>query len=83
MTETITELMQMPSDVSELFKSLLECFAVLMYDRTSDTMVVNETRKLFLTQKSRALENIPSTKAVAILSQPCQLYAKLSSSMSI
>lgn len=63
MTEAFNELMQMQGDVSELSKSLLERFVVLMYDRTSDIMEVNEARKQLFTQKSRALENIPPTKA--------------------
>ena len=62
MTEVLSELMQMPGDVSELSKSLLECFVVLMYNRTSDTMEVNEARTV-LPQESRALEEIPPTKA--------------------
>lgn len=53
----------MSGDVSEVSKSPLECFVVLMYDRMSDTMEVNEARKQLFTQKSRALENIPPTKA--------------------
>ena len=53
----------MQSNVSELSKSQLERFVVLMYDRTSETTEVNEARKQLFTQKSRALENMPPTKA--------------------
>ncbi|KAG0701433.1 hypothetical protein GWK47_025308 [Chionoecetes opilio] len=53
----------MPSDVSEESMSLLERFVVLMYDRTSDTMEVNDARKQLFAHKSRALENIPPTQA--------------------
>ncbi|KAG0696019.1 hypothetical protein GWK47_026672 [Chionoecetes opilio] len=43
--------------------SLLERFVVLMYDRTSDTMEVNDARKQLFAHKSRALENIAPTQA--------------------
>jgi hypothetical protein len=36
---------------------------VLMYNRTSENMEVNEARKKLFTQKSRTSENIPPTKA--------------------
>ncbi|KAG0720473.1 hypothetical protein GWK47_048455 [Chionoecetes opilio] len=53
----------MPSDVSEESMSLLERFVVLMYDRTSGPMEVNDARKQLFAHKSRALENIPPTQA--------------------
>ncbi|KAL7373698.1 hypothetical protein ABVT39_012891 [Epinephelus coioides] len=62
-TEAFNELLQIQGDVSELSKSQLERFVVLMYDRTSETTEVNEARKQLFTQKSRALENMPPTKA--------------------
>lgn len=55
-----SELKGMPSDVSEKAMSLLERFVVLMYDRTSDVMEVNEANKNnFL----RTMESIPPTQA--------------------
>ncbi|KAG0724688.1 hypothetical protein GWK47_040075 [Chionoecetes opilio] len=42
---------------------MLERFVVLMYDRTSDTMEVNDARKQLFAHKSRALKNIPPTQA--------------------
>jgi len=62
-TEAFEELSRVPGAVSELSMSLVERFVVLMYDRTSDTMEVNEARKQLFTQKSRTLENIPPTQA--------------------
>ena len=41
----------------------LERFVVLMYDRTSECLEVNEARKQLFKQKSRTLETIPTTKA--------------------
>ena len=37
---------------------------VLLYDRTSDIMNVNDSRKYLFTQKSRSLENLPPTQEV-------------------
>ena len=53
----------MPSEVSEESMSLLERFVVLMYDRTSGIMEVNEARKQLFAHKGRTLENIPPTQA--------------------
>ena len=41
----------------------LERFVVLMYDRTSGCLEVNEARKQLFIQKPRTLETIPPTKA--------------------
>jgi len=37
---------------------------VLLYDRVSDIMTVNDSRKHFFTQKTRSLENLPPTREV-------------------
>lgn len=42
---------------------LLDRFAVLMYDGTSESTEENDSRKKLITLKSRTLENIPSTRA--------------------
>ena len=62
-TDAFIELESMPSEVSEESMSLLERFVVLMYDRTSDIMEVNEARKQLFAHKGRTLENIPRTQA--------------------
>ena len=41
----------------------LKRFVVLMYDRTSECLEVNEARKQLFIQKSRTLETIPPAKA--------------------
>ena len=61
--DAFSELLCMPSEVSEGSMLLLERFVVLMYDRTSESMDVNDARKQLFTQKSRTLENIPPTQA--------------------
>ena len=62
-TSAFNELLSMPSEVSEGSMLLLERFVVLMYDRTSESMEVNEARKQLFSQKSRTLDNIPPTQA--------------------
>ena len=53
----------MADNIGEESMVLLERFVVLMYDRTSDIIEVNEARKYLFTQKSRSIENIPPTQA--------------------
>ena len=50
-------------DINESAMSLLERFVVLIYNRTSDLVSVNDARRWLFTQKSRLLENIPPTQA--------------------
>jgi len=56
-------LLLMEDDISQSSMSLLERFVVLLYDRTSDLVKVNDARKWLFTQRSRSLENIPPTQA--------------------
>ena len=49
-------------DMSEATMALLEQFVVLLYDRTSDIMNVNDARKQLFTQKTRSLENLPPSQ---------------------
>ena len=46
--------------------SILEHFVVLLYDRTSSTIQVNEARKQIFTQKGRSIDSIPPTQAALI-----------------
>ncbi len=41
-------------------------FFVFLYDRTSGRYIVDEARKQFFTENSRALDNIPPTKTALI-----------------
>ena len=53
-------------EIGDSVLSVLERFVVLLYDRTSDQMGVNEARKNLFTQKSRSLENLPPTLAALV-----------------
>ena len=60
------DLILVENDISESSLLLLERFVVLLYDRTSDLMGVNDARKWLFTERSRSLENIPPTQAALI-----------------
>lgn len=50
----------MKDNISQTSMSLL---VVLLYDRTSELVKVNDARKWLFTQRSRSLESIPPTQA--------------------
>ena len=56
----------MVDDVSDPVMPVLERFVVLLYNRTSDQVSVNNARKLLFTQKSCSLENLPPTQAALV-----------------
>ena len=56
----------MVDDVSDPVMSVVERFVVLLYDRTSDQVSVNNARKLLFTQTSRSLDNLPPTQAALL-----------------
>ena len=62
-TEAFESLLLMEEEISETVMSVLERYVVLLYDRTSDLVQVNDARKQLFAQKSRSLENIPPTYA--------------------
>ena len=53
---------------------ILERFIVLLYDRTSPKMKVNEARRMLFTQKGRSLELIPPTRAALVQHVKRALY---------
>ena len=67
--KSLEDLLLMQQDMSEATMALLEWFVVLLYDRTSDNMNVNDASKQLFTmqennstQKSRNLENLPPSQ---------------------
>lgn len=63
-TKAFEEFQLMQTETSDMAMETLERFVVLLYDRTSDIMNVNDSRKYLFTQKSRSLENLPPTQEV-------------------
>lgn len=51
--------MSMPTDVDEMCMAVIERFVVLLYDRTSNLLDVNQARKELFSKKSRSIESIP------------------------
>ena len=56
-TQAFEVLQLMQTDMSESAVATVERFVVLLYDRTSGIMNVNDSRKYLFTQKARSLEN--------------------------
>ncbi len=52
--------------IIEEYLEHLERFVVLLYDRTSSQLGVNEARKQLFTQKGRIIDGLPPTKAALI-----------------
>jgi hypothetical protein len=64
-TEAYAELADNPASIEDHIH-LLERFVILMYDKTSDTENINETRKQLFTQKGRDIQAIPPTHAAFV-----------------
>lgn len=60
-TQCFTKLLSLTELTSDDM-DIIQRFVVLLYDRTSSKMGVNECRKELFTKKSRSIENIPPTE---------------------
>ncbi len=61
-TQAFEELQQVNTNISESAMATVERFVVLLYDRTSNILNVNDSRKHLFIQKARSLENLPPTQ---------------------
>ena len=74
--DAFNKLQGMSSEVSEESISLIERFVVLVYDRASDSIDVNDARKQLFIHKSKTLGNIDLNQEVLkqlIKSASCQI----------
>jgi hypothetical protein len=55
-----------PCHITEEYMKVLERYVILLYDRTSDKFQVNDARKQLFSQKGKALESIPPTRAALV-----------------
>ncbi|EDO40140.1 predicted protein [Nematostella vectensis] len=55
-----------PEEVSDIHMATIERFTVLLYDRTSSKLTVNEAKKQLFAQKGRPLEALPPSKAALL-----------------
>ena len=62
-TNAFLELANTPTDLSAINMSLIERFVILMYDRTSEIVKVNDSRRHLFSRRGKALESIPPTEA--------------------
>ena len=60
-TEAFTCVMKNPEQIHENDFSLIESYFVRLYSRTSETVKVNELRKILYTN-GKSIENIPPTE---------------------
>jgi hypothetical protein len=60
-TSVFKQLSSQPADVESCL-SKLERFTVLLYDRTSNKMTVNEARKQLFSKKGRQMQDLPLVK---------------------
>uniref|UniRef100_UPI003590007E uncharacterized protein n=1 Tax=Myxine glutinosa TaxID=7769 RepID=UPI003590007E len=67
-TPVFITLTETPSSFNEEYMSVLECFVVLLYDRTSSETSINAARQHMFSTKARSLDGIPPTSA-ALLQQ--------------
>ena len=64
LTPVLCTLKASPEIIAEESLAVLERFVVLLYDRTSSLLKVNEARQELFCKKSKEFDSIPPTKAV-------------------
>lgn len=65
-TDAFVFLGSTPDAVSDSCMKSIERFTVLMYDRTSTKLTVNEARKQLFAQKGRSLDAIPPSRSALL-----------------
>ena len=65
-THAFLLLTQEPQEVSESCMTNIERLTVLIYDRTSSKLTVNEARKQLFAQKGRSRDSIPPSRAALV-----------------
>ena len=63
LTPVLQTLQSSPEFITDGSMSVVERFVVLLYDRTSNLMKVNDARQELFSKKSRQLDGIPPTRA--------------------
>ena len=62
-TATFFELHNAPEQIGEQTEASLECFIILLYDRTATSRSISEVRKNLFMNKGRQISGLPPTKA--------------------
>ena len=65
-TRTFLALSAGPDEGTNEDVAVLERFTILLYDRTSDLVCIDEARKHLFTKKGRAMDAIPPTRAALV-----------------
>ena len=80
LTDVLCRLMLIPEKVEDNCMAVIERFVVLLYDRTSAIVEVNQAREDLFSKKARSLENIPPTLAACACSFPRSIHLGSSAS---
>ena len=65
-SDIFVQLSETPSAITDEALEVLEKFVIVLYDRTSADVRVNDSRRHLFTNKGRAIENIPPTQAALL-----------------
>ena len=65
-TSTFLSLSTAPADLADKHVAVLERYTILMYDRTSTLVEIDEVRQELFTKKGRTMDTIPPTKAALV-----------------
>jgi len=60
LTDTFLQLFA-DADINDTVVSVVECFLIIMYDRTTDVDDLNSARRHYFTKRSKSLELLPPT----------------------
>ena len=66
LTAAVLTLSRGPADITDDVVSVFERFTILLYDRTSNIVNIDEARQALFAKKGRAMDAIPPTKAALI-----------------
>ena len=66
LTPALVDLSTGTADISDDIVAVLERFTILLYDRTSNLLNIDEARQALFTKKGRAMEAIPPTRGVLV-----------------
>ena len=70
----LADLFSVPESIPDNYMPLIERSVVLLYSRASAALTVNESRQELFSKKSRAIENIPPTRAALLQDTKCAVY---------
>lgn len=74
LTESLSEVNNEPTEITESCMNIIARFVTLMNDRTSTCSEINTTRKKLFANKGRPLESIPPTRHALVQHVRCAVF---------